>query len=558
MFARPYSSRQTGQDNRHFYMPARKHRSLFLWLAGLLLFFAAGLVHAQPLVAVDDSFGVPFGQPLLVEAEGVLKNDTFGGDPVSDFAVTADLVDGGGPSFGFLTCLPPGVGTGLCTDGSFKYTPLSGFSGTDSFTYRVTIGENFETAIVTLTACTDEGAGIFSCWNESLYRAKLTALGHDTFLESFEGAVWGSVRSTVDTTISAPSITSQGIVWTTNHPDDTEITTGSGPALSGSWGGYDASHGFAEGLADPDCDPNLEPDPVPAKCLYHDGLSGTMATLPGGNSLYGAGGYITGDPGDSIAIILYGRNAASGTTAQVNIGKLPDAGHHFLGLIDTTASGFTGFEFQEQDGKVGQPRLIFGDDFIFSTISGAPVADPNGPYTGTAGSPVSFDGTGSFDPDGGTIVAYDWDFGDGTVVLGAGATPSHTYATADTFFVTLTVTDNDGASSATVITTATIVAGGSDFTIGGMVSGLAGTGLELQINAGEILGIGADGVFTFATPLADSSDYTVTVLTQPGDPTQSCGVTDGNGTLNGADITDVVVTCVTPGEEIIFADGFED
>jgi len=91
-----------------------------------------------------------------------------------------------------------------------------------------------------------------------------------------------------------------------------------------------------------------------------------------------------------------------------------------------------------------------------------------------------------------------------------------------------------------------------------MVSGLAGTGLELQINAGEILGIGADGVFTFATPLVDDSAYAVTVLTQPSDPTQSCGVTDGNGTLNGADITDVVVTCVTPGEEIIFADGFED
>jgi PKD repeat protein len=52
-----------------------------------------------------------------------------------------------------------------------------------------------------------------------------------------------------------------------------------------------------------------------------------------------------------------------------------------------------------------------------------PVADPNGPYNGTVGIPVVFDGTGSSDPDG-TIVAWDWDFGDGNV--GTGETPTHT------------------------------------------------------------------------------------------------------------------------------------
>ena len=41
-----------------------------------------------------------------------------------------------------------------------------------------------------------------------------------------------------------------------------------------------------------------------------------------------------------------------------------------------------------------------------------PVSDPNGPYTGTVGVPVAFDGSGSSDPDG-SVVSYDWDFGDG-------------------------------------------------------------------------------------------------------------------------------------------------
>ena len=74
-----------------------------------------------------------------------------------------------------------------------------------------------------------------------------------------------------------------------------------------------------------------------------------------------------------------------------------------------------------------------------------PTADAGGPYNGTEGQAVQFDGTGSSDPDG-TIVSYDWDFGDGNT--GTGATPSHTYASAGDYTVTLSVTDDDGASSA--------------------------------------------------------------------------------------------------------------
>jgi len=95
-----------------------------------------------------------------------------------------------------------------------------------------------------------------------------------------------------------------------------------------------------------------------------------------------------------------------------------------------------------------------------ATISDAPTgnqpptANHGGPYTGTVDTPLSFNATGSTDPDG-TIVSYDWDFGDGNT--GTGATTTHTYATAGSFTVSLTVTDNGGASAINN-TTATITA----------------------------------------------------------------------------------------------------
>ena len=81
-----------------------------------------------------------------------------------------------------------------------------------------------------------------------------------------------------------------------------------------------------------------------------------------------------------------------------------------------------------------------------------PVADPNGPYTGTEGIPITFDGSGSFDSDG-IIVSYEWDFGDGNDTTEIN--PAHTYTQNGTYTVTLTVTDNDGTTD-TNTTTATI------------------------------------------------------------------------------------------------------
>lgn len=81
--------------------------------------------------------------------------------------------------------------------------------------------------------------------------------------------------------------------------------------------------------------------------------------------------------------------------------------------------------------------------------------------------------------------------------------------------------------------------------IGGTVSGLLGSGLVLQNAAGDDLAVGADGAFVFGTRPASGSIYAVTVKTQPTTPAQTCTVTDGTGTVAGADVTNVVVQCAT-------------
>ena len=87
--------------------------------------------------------------------------------------------------------------------------------------------------------------------------------------------------------------------------------------------------------------------------------------------------------------------------------------------------------------------------------------------------------------------------------------------------------------------------GSSTFTVGGTVTGLTGTGLVLQDNGGDNLAIIASGPFTFKTAVAQSNAYSVTVSTQPSNPTQVCAVTNGSGTIS-SNVTTVQVTCQTP------------
>jgi len=84
------------------------------------------------------------------------------------------------------------------------------------------------------------------------------------------------------------------------------------------------------------------------------------------------------------------------------------------------------------------------------------------------------------------------------------------------------------------------------YTVSGTVSGLSGSGLVLQNNGGDNKSIAGNGGFTFTTALDDGASYVVSVLAQPGSPTQTCSITNASGTISGANITNVSVACITP------------
>jgi PKD repeat protein len=207
-------------------------------------------------------------------------------------------------------------------------------------------------------------------------------------------------------------------------------------------------------------------------------LSGNEALVAGGN-IYLYGGVATvfqigntilkaGASGENIfnqgggTIISQGYNLSSdngggfltGPGDQINVdpmlGPLQDNGgptftHKLLTgspAINAGNPNFTPPPFYDQRGpgfdRVRDGRVDIG---AFEVQSRPPVAS----FTFSCNLlTCSFDASNSFDPDG-TITSYAWNLGDDTTA--SGRTISHTYASGGYRTVTLTVTDNTGATA---------------------------------------------------------------------------------------------------------------
>lgn len=152
--------------------------------------------------------------------------------------------------------------------------------------------------------------------------------------------------------------------------------------------------------------------------LYGDYVCGKIFKLVPSGSGYTASDFVTG----------------LGTNSAVHLAFGPHNGSQ--ALYYTTYNGG------------GQVRRVA----YTGSVNRAPTAAISAtPTSGAAPLTVSFNGSGSSDPDAGDTLTYIWNFGDGSAARETSTpTTSYTYQTAGTYTAQLTVRDNRGATSAPV------------------------------------------------------------------------------------------------------------
>jgi 6-phosphogluconolactonase (cycloisomerase 2 family) len=109
---------------------------------------------------------------------------------------------------------------------------------------------------------------------------------------------------------------------------------------------------------------------------------------------------------------------------------------------------------------------------------------------------------------------------------------------------TCTISNAVGTTSGANVTNVAVQCRANTFSVGGTVSNLTGSGLVLQNNGGDNLSVSSNGTFTFPTEITDGSAYAITINTQPSG--QRCTVSNPDGNISGAHVTNVTVQCVSP------------
>lgn len=159
-----------------------------------------------------------------------------------------------------------------------------------------------------------------------------------------------------------------------------------------------------------------------------------------------AGGFV----GDSLNFSGSGSTDADGTITGYSwdFGDgTTAAGTNVSHVYNATGTYQVTLTVTDNDGLTGRATHNVVVDQVIQ-IELPPMARFSGPDSGRANEPLVFDASASSDQDG-VIVAYTWDFGDGTVKSGPSATTSQTYAQPGLYTISLTVTDDDGMIDST-------------------------------------------------------------------------------------------------------------
>ena len=104
------------------------------------------------------------------------------------------------------------------------------------------------------------------------------------------------------------------------------------------------------------------------------------------------------------------------------------------------------------------------------------------------------------------------------------------------------VANGSGRMPAADVSSVVVACTTNAYAIGGSVTGLAASGLQLALNGGAPFAIAADGAFAFPTPLTSGSSYVAAIVAQP--IGQDCALANGSGHVADADVTSIAVTCI--------------
>jgi hypothetical protein len=111
---------------------------------------------------------------------------------------------------------------------------------------------------------------------------------------------------------------------------------------------------------------------------------------------------------------------------------------------------------------------------------------------------------------------------------------------------TCTVSMGMGTVPGADVTSVAVTCVANSYTVGGTVTGYAGTGLQLSDGTTSLTVPATDsGTASFTFPaLSSGSSYAVTVAAPPTGPAAYCTVTNDSGTIGASNVTGVQVTCV--------------
>ncbi|QIG38799.1 PKD domain-containing protein [Microbacterium sp. 4R-513] len=210
-----------------------------------------------------------------------------------------------------------------------------------------------------------------------------------------------------------------------------------------------------------------------------------------------------------------------------------------------TGTGATATHVYAGAGTFAVKLTVTDDDGAVGTItksvttSQAPNTPPVAAFTATTDLlTASLDGSSSSDTDG-TVASYAWDFGDAST--GTGSTAQHMYAAAGTYTVTLTVTDDRGATN-TVTHPVSVVANQAP------TASFTSTSTDLTASVDGSGSTDADGsVASYAWDFGDGSTGSGATASHPyaaaGTYTVTLTVTDNRGATNS---TSKPVTVTAP------------